>query len=123
MPEGERGRMKNPSASAKGRDGGKGAIEDILRLGVKALDEQRAADAERFARDALTRDPRHPEALHLLGLTLLAQGRAREAVAPLEAAARDRASSALSAHLGKALAEVGRTDEALVHLQHATEGR
>src|ERR1700720_496912 len=78
---GKKTRMKKP------------AIDDILRLGAKALEEQRATDAERLARDALARDSRHPGALHLLGVALLAQKRAREAVAPLEQAARERTSS------------------------------
>src|SRR5258708_1170397 len=106
---GKKTRMKKP------------AIDDILRLGAKALEEQRAPDAERLARDALARDSRHPGALHLLGVALLAQKRAREAVAPLEQAARERTSSRIETHLGKALLESGRPSEALTRLQRAIQ--
>ena len=75
---------------------------------MKALEEQRAPDAERLARDALARDSKHPDALHLLGVALLAQKRAREAIAPLEQAARERTTSRIETHLGKALLESGR---------------
>jgi tetratricopeptide (TPR) repeat protein len=97
------------------------AIDDILRLGVRALEEHRAPDAERLARDALARDSRHPDALHLLGVALLAQKRAREAVAPLEQAAGERSSSRIETHLAKALLESGRDSEALMRLQRAIE--
>ena len=113
--------MKKSSESSRSRDRAAAAIEDILRLGVKALEEQRASDAERLARDALALDSRRPEALHLLGVALLAQERAREAVAPLEQAARERTSSRIETHLGKALLESGRTGEALTRLQRAIQ--
>ena len=96
-------------------------IDDILQRGVKALDEQRAPDAERLARDALGRDSRHPNALHLLGVALLMQGRAREAVAPLEQAAREQTNSRIETHLGKALLESGRASEALTRFERAIQ--
>ena len=111
--------MKKPSEPSRSRAAA--AIDDILRLGVKALEEQRAPDAERLARDALARDSKHPDALHLLGVALLAQKRAREAVAPLEQAARERTTSRIETHLGKALLESGRTSEALTRLERATQ--
>jgi Flp pilus assembly protein TadD len=53
---------------------------------------------------------------------LLAQGRAREAVAPLEQAARERTNNArIETHLGKAFLDCGRTTEALARLQRAVE--
>jgi Flp pilus assembly protein TadD len=118
---GRKTRMKKPSELPRSRDRAAAAIDDILRLGVNALEEQRMPDAERLARDALARDSRHPEALHLLGIALLALERAREAVAPLEQAARERTSSRIETHLGKALLESGRTSEALTRLQRATQ--
>jgi tetratricopeptide (TPR) repeat protein len=113
--------MKKPSELSRSRDRAAAAIDDILRLGVRALEEHRAPDAERLARDALARDSRHPDALHLLGVALLAQKRAREAVAPLEQAARERTSSRVETHLAKALLESGRDSEALMRLQRAIE--
>src|ERR1700722_5090928 len=46
-------RMKKPSEPARGRDRAAAAIDDILRLGGKALEAQHASEAERLARDAL----------------------------------------------------------------------
>jgi len=89
--------MKKPSELSRSRDRAAAATDDIVRLGVKALEEQRAPDAERLAHDALARDSKHPDALHLLGVALLAQKRAREAVAPLERAARERTTSRIGA--------------------------
>jgi Flp pilus assembly protein TadD len=106
---------------SKGRGGTAAAISDTLRLGVKALEEHRASDAERMARDALARDSRHPDALHILGVALLAQNRGREAVAPLEQAAREHTNARIETHLAKALLESGRDSEALTRLQRAIE--
>jgi tetratricopeptide (TPR) repeat protein len=113
--------MKKPSELSRSRDRAAAAIDEILRLGVKALEQQHAPDAERLARDALARDSQHPDALHLLGVALLAQRRAREAVAPLEQAARQRTSARIETHLGKALLESGRDSEALTRLQRAIQ--
>jgi tetratricopeptide (TPR) repeat protein len=113
--------MKKPSELSRSRDRAAAATDDIVRLGVKALEEQRAPDAERLAHDALARDSKHPDALHLLGVALLAQKRAREAVAPLEQAARERTTSRIETHLGKALLESGRESEALARLQRAIQ--
>jgi tetratricopeptide (TPR) repeat protein len=120
LPGRKRG-MKKPSQLSRGRGGAAAAIDDSLRLGVKALEEHRASDAERLAREALARDSRHPDASHLLGVALLAQDRAREAVAPLEQAARERTNARIETHLGKALLESGRSTEALTRLQRAIE--
>jgi tetratricopeptide (TPR) repeat protein len=113
--------MKKPSEPSRSRDRAAAAIDDTLRLGVKALEEQHAPEAERLARDALARDSRHPDALHLLGVALLAQKRAREAIAPLEQAARERSNARIETHLGKALLETGRSNEALTRLQRAIQ--
>src|ERR1700724_2838883 len=113
--------MKKPSELSRSRDRAAAAVDDILRLGARALEEQRAPDAEHLARDALVRDSRHPDALHLLGVALLAQGRAREAVAPLEQAARERTSARIETHLGKALLESGRAGEGLTRLQRGIQ--
>jgi tetratricopeptide (TPR) repeat protein len=111
--------MKKPSEPSRSRAAA--AIDDIVQLGVKAIEEQRASDAERLAREALARDGRRPDASHLLGIALLAQKRAREAIAPLEQAARERSSARIETHLGKALLESGRAGEALTRLQRAIQ--
>jgi tetratricopeptide (TPR) repeat protein len=113
--------MKGPSELSSSHDRVAAAIDDILRLAEKAIEERRAPDAERLARDALAHDSQHPDALHLLGVALLVQKRAREAVAPLEQAARQRASPRIETYLGRALAESGRAGEALTRLRHAIE--
>src|ERR1700730_7993414 len=113
--------MKGPIELSNSHDRVAVAIDDILRLAEKAIEERRAPDAERLARDALARDSRHPDALHLLGVALLAQKRAREAVAPLEQAARQRTGPRIETHLGKALLEAGRAGEALTRLQNAIQ--
>jgi tetratricopeptide (TPR) repeat protein len=113
--------MKGPSELSSSHDRVAAAIDDILRLAEKAIEERRAPDAERLARDALARDSRHPDALHLLGIALLGQKRAQEAVAPLEQAARQRANPRIETHLGRALSESGRAGEALTRLRHAIE--
>jgi tetratricopeptide (TPR) repeat protein len=95
------------------------ADEDALRQGAAAIDNRRPDLGERIARDVLARQPRHPRALHLLGIALLAQDRAREAVAPLEQALRDRFDPARAMHLGKALRHAGRSAEALIWLERA----
>jgi tetratricopeptide (TPR) repeat protein len=113
--------MKKPSESSRVRDRAAAAIDDIVQLGVKALEEQRVPEAERLAREALACDSRRPDALHLLGVALLAQKRPREAIEPLEQAARDRSSARLETHLGKALLESGRAGEGLTRLQRAIQ--
>lgn len=47
-------------------------------------------DAERSAAELLKADPHHAGALYVLGCALTMQGRAGEAIAPLEAASGDR---------------------------------
>jgi tetratricopeptide (TPR) repeat protein len=113
--------MKKPSEPSRSRDRAAAAIDQILQLGAKALEEHRPAEAESLARDALTRDSHHPDALHILGVALLSQRRVREAVAPLEQAAARRTSARIETHLAKALLELGRTDEALTRLQRAID--
>ena len=95
------------------------ADENAVRLGAQALDMERREEAERVAREVLARNPQHAGALHLLGVALLSQGRAREAVAPIQQAAHDRNDALIETHLGKALRESGRMGEALVWLQRA----
>jgi tetratricopeptide (TPR) repeat protein len=121
LTAGKKTRMKMPSEPSRSRDRAGTAIDDVLQRGAKALEEQRAPEAERLARDALARNSRHPNALHLLGVALLMQERAREAVAPLEQAARERTNSHIETHLGKALLESGRASEALARLQRAIQ--
>jgi tetratricopeptide (TPR) repeat protein len=95
-------------------------IGDALRQASAAIQSQRPDEAERIARALLAQEPRHPGALHMFGLALLAQGRAREAVTPLEQAAHGRADAVIETYLAIALRQIGRSEQALPVLERAT---
>ena len=90
-----------------------------LRFGWAAIDQRRLDEAERVARDLLSRYPQHADAQHLLGVALLLQKRPREAVDPLAQVARDTVSPVLETHYALALRDVGRKDEAIDWLRRA----
>ena len=108
----------HPMAFGGGMDRG-----DPLQRAMVALNSQRPQEAERIAQDILKADPRHGKALHVLGCALLMQGRAQEAVAPLESAARGRHDPEIETQLAMAQIESGRPDDALVLLKRATKRR
>jgi tetratricopeptide (TPR) repeat protein len=93
--------------------------DEALRVGWAAIDGRRLGEAEQVARDVLSRHPRRADALHLLGLALLMQKSAREAVAPLAEAARNTVDPLLETHYALALRDVGRRDEAIDWLKRA----
>ena len=97
------------------------AVDAALREADTALRERRPAEAERITRQVLSGAAQHPQAAHLLGMALLAQQRPREAVAPLETAARyGGADPFVATHLAAALRQTGRLAEALSWLERAT---
>ncbi len=104
--------MNNPAVD-------RSAAGDALRRAMAAIQSRRPDEAERIAREVLSADAQHPGALHLVGLALLAQGRAREAVAPLEQAAGTFADAAVETHLAIALRQSGRSSQALEWLERA----
>ncbi len=81
------------------------------------------AVAERLAGDVLKAERGNAAAAVLLGQTLLATGRAGEAVAPLERAARRTEDAGIETLLASALAASGRIQEALDRLQQAVTRR
>src|SRR3954466_11093687 len=89
------------------------ADDSALREGMAAIEHRRPDEAERIARELLGRRPQRVGALHLLGLALLTQRRAREPVAPLEQAALAGSDPVVETHYAVALREVGRRAEAL----------
>jgi tetratricopeptide (TPR) repeat protein len=93
--------------------------DEALQQALVALNSGRVADAERIAAEILKKQPRHPRARHVFGLALLMQGRAKDAIAPLEEAGRGRHDPEIDTQLGIALREAGRPDEALVKLKRA----
>jgi tetratricopeptide (TPR) repeat protein len=99
------------------------SADQALDCGWAAIDGRQPDEAERLARDVLSRHPQHAGALHLLGLALLVQKRPREAVGPLAQAARDTANPLLETHNALALRDVGRRDEAIDWLKRAMSRR
>jgi tetratricopeptide (TPR) repeat protein len=96
---------------------------DALRQAMLALDGQRPQEAQRIAEDILASNPRHGRALHVLGCALLMQGRARDAVAPLETAARELREAETDTLLAIALRQAGHNDDALSQLKRTIKRR
>jgi tetratricopeptide (TPR) repeat protein len=104
-----------------GPDRNDAATHKMLEQAAAALLSGRISEAQEIARNRLTRHPRHPGALQLLGMTLLAQSRPREAVEPLEQAALRSPGAAVETYLAVALRRTGRSAEAVTLLERATE--
>jgi Flp pilus assembly protein TadD len=114
--------MANGPARLDASDRGTGT-DDALHRATIALQGRRPQEAERIAGDVLKADPRHVRALHILGSALLMQGRAQDAVAPLEAAQRGRHDPAIETDLAIALRLAGRPNDALWRLKRAVKWR
>jgi Flp pilus assembly protein TadD len=111
--------MKKPSAVPKNPRAAMAA--EALARAVAAGNGGDLAEAERIARDVVAQNPRHAEALQLLGALLMAQQRPRDATAPLEEAARLTANPEVETHLAIALRDTGRSDDAVTWLTRAVE--
>ena len=95
--------------------------ENLLARGFAALEQGHLPAAERAARRALGHPPRHPRALHLLGLVALRAGKPELAVEPLRAAVGSAPAVAdLHNHLAEALRRAGRAEAAVVAARQAT---
>jgi tetratricopeptide (TPR) repeat protein len=103
--------------------GGGGRGDDALSRAVLALNSQRPNEAERIAGEVLKADPRQPRALHIFGCALLMQGRAEDAIAPLETAARGGRDPEIDTQLAMALRQTGRHEDAFSRLKRATKRR
>lgn len=114
MPEG-------PSDASNA--GGGGRENDTLVRAMVALDNERPEDAERMAAAVLSADPHHAGALYIQGCALTMQGRAGEAIAPLEAAAAGRDDPEFDTVLAIALRQIGRYEDAIGRLTLAIERR
>jgi tetratricopeptide (TPR) repeat protein len=97
------------------------AVDIVLRQAAAALQAGRPQEAERGAKQVLTQHRKHPGASQLLGMALLAQGRAADAVAPLQDAHSARPGAAVETYLGAALRKTGKSSEAIKLLQQAIE--
>jgi tetratricopeptide (TPR) repeat protein len=113
--------MTNRPENTKPAGGNLSRNDDLLQRALSALNGQRPQEAERIAAEALKSDPRHGRALHIFGCALLMQGRAEEAITPLESAARGRHDPEIDTPLAVALRQAGRHDDALHRLKLATK--
>src|ERR1700730_10371183 len=111
--------MKKQAGIPKGARAAMAA--EALARAVAAGNSGDLSEAERIARGVLAKHPQRLEALQLLGALLMGQKRPREAVVPLEEAARRSPNPELETHLAIALREIGRTDEALAWFYRAIE--
>jgi tetratricopeptide (TPR) repeat protein len=98
---------------------------EALARAVAAGNAGDLGEAERIVRDVIAKIPqdnaRHAEAQQLLGALLMAQQRPRDAIAPLEEAARLAANPDVETHLAIALRDTGRSDDAVTWLFRAIE--
>jgi len=87
--------------------------QELFSKGMSHHQAGRLAEAERLYRQALTLDPRHSDALHLLGVLAAQSGQPALAVERIsQAIALSPDTDAYHCNLGLALAGLGRTDEA-----------
>jgi tetratricopeptide (TPR) repeat protein len=96
---------------------------DPLQRAMLALDAGRPQEAERIAAELLKAQPHHPRGLFVLGCALVMQGRAADAIATLEAAARGRHDAEIETMLAIALRQAGRDEDALRRLKLAIKRR
>jgi len=97
------------------------AQADALQRARLAIQNDRPVDAERLAADVLKANSGHLEATKLLGYALLMQGRADEAIDPLEKAARSSRDPEAETQLAIALRQAGDSDRALTWLRRAVK--
>jgi tetratricopeptide (TPR) repeat protein len=94
---------------------------EALQRAQLAIQNERPADAERLAGEVLSANSGHLEATKILGYALLMQGRADEAVDPLEKAARASRDPEVETQLAIALRQAGDSDKALTWLKRAVK--
>jgi tetratricopeptide (TPR) repeat protein len=112
--------MKHSDRAGRAGNRADRAADEAMQEAIAAIQARQPDRAHRIAAEVIAKHPRHPGALHVLGLALLAQGRPREAVLPLEQAASLAPDPAIETHLGIALRQSGQTARALEALQRAT---
>ena len=100
-----------------------GPSDEALQRARLALRNRCPEDAERIARDLLKADPRHTQALSILGYALLMQGRTDDAIETLEPAARNLCDPEIDTQLALALRQAGRDEDAVARLRRATKRR
>jgi tetratricopeptide (TPR) repeat protein len=95
------------------------ATEQALQAATFALQANRPAEAERIAGEVLRRHRGDPRAAQLYGYALLTQGKAKDAIAPLERAFKQTRDPGVETQLAMALRDAGQIEQALERFQHA----
>ena len=90
-----------------------------LQSAAAAIQANRPVEAERIAADVLKANAGSVPAMQLLGTALLMQNRGKEAIAPLERAARQSRDARTETELAVALRQAGRDDDARERLERA----
>ncbi|MGE3273378.1 MAG: tetratricopeptide repeat protein [Chloroflexota bacterium] len=112
--------LSRQASAARPKTAPTAAADDAVAQGVPLHQAGRLHEAEACYRQALTLDPTHPEALHLLGLLAHQVGRPEIAVQLIQQAiarAADRPSYHLN--LGAVLQALGRLEEAVTACRQA----
>jgi tetratricopeptide (TPR) repeat protein len=94
---------------------------DLLARAMAALNDERADEAEQIASALLRADPQDAGALYVLGCALTLQGRAGEAIAPLEAATSRVDDPVVDTMLAIALCRLDRHEDAINRLVLTTQ--
>jgi tetratricopeptide (TPR) repeat protein len=97
------------------------AQTEALQRAQRAIQNDHPAEAEQIAAEILQANSGHLEATKIVGYAQLMQGRAEEAVAPLEKAARTSRDPEVETQLAIALRQAGDSDKALVWLKRAVK--
>jgi len=98
------------------RGGGVTCVDETLQRVIYAVQSERFNEAVRLAQLVLDQSPNHPKGLHLYGFALLMEGRAEEALKPLEKAFRSLRDPAIETQFAVALRKAGRIDDAINRL-------
>lgn len=95
-------------------------LHEKLRAAFQRFQARDLTGAERLCGEVLGEAPRHPDALHLLGMVLAAQGRMDEALASFRKVLSRLPQSADALYnVGTALKELGRPEEAAASYREA----
>ena len=94
-------------------------LAELLQRAWTALQNDRAAEAERLANEILSEQSGHIEATKIAASAMLMQGRADEVVVLLERIARSSRDPEVETQLAIALRQAGRTSNSLIWLKRA----
>ena len=96
------------------------SADEALHRAVSLREQRRFAEAEHLVRDIIRRKPDNFDALHLLGVVLLQQGKNQEGIASLDSALSINPTSPdLLFNRGVALGKLNRPDEAVTSFDAA----